>query len=150
MRKTILAALIILLLAIPAAAADGVINVRSAFGVKETAERFVSVLHKKGMTLFNRIDHSGAAAKAGIRIRKTELIIFGNPKAGSLLMKCRQSVAIDLPQKALIREDAGGAAWISYNDPEYLAKRHHIYGCDEAISKIKKALAAMTRAASAK
>jgi uncharacterized protein (DUF302 family) len=83
-------------------------------------------------------------------MRETELIIFGNPKVGSPLMKCQQSVAIDLPQKALIWEDDESKVWISYNDPRYLEKRHNISGCDEVISKIDKALSGITRAASIK
>jgi uncharacterized protein (DUF302 family) len=81
---------------------------------------------------------------------ETELIIFGNPKVGSPLMKCQQTVAIDLPQKALIWVDDQSKVWISYNDPRYLEKRHNISGCDEVIAKIEKALSGITKAASSK
>jgi uncharacterized protein (DUF302 family) len=131
------------------AAADGTINVPSVFSVQETANRMENVLHEKGMTVFTRISHSDGAAKVGIDLRDTELIIFGNPKVGSPLMNCQQSVAIDLPQKALIWKDENSAVWISYNDPEYLKKRHNISGCDEVLSKIGKALSGITKAASA-
>jgi uncharacterized protein (DUF302 family) len=150
MKKTILAALSILFIAIPVAAADGVVDVPSTFNVEETADRMVSILNKKGMTIFNRIKHSESAAKVGIELRRTELIIFGNPKVGSPLMACQQSVAIDLPQKALIWEDDSAKVWISYNDPRYLEKRHNISGCEEAITKIKKALAGIAKSASTK
>ena len=150
MKKAILAALLIVLIAIPVAAADGVINVASTFNVKETADRMESILNEKGMTIFKRIKHSEAAGKVGIELRETELIIFGNPKVGSPLMKCQQSVAIDLPQKALIWEDDKAKVWISYNDPRYLEKRHNISGCEEVITKIEKALAGITKAASTK
>ena len=150
MKKVILAALSILCIAIPVAAADGVVDVPSTFNVEETADRMVSILNKKGMTIFNRIKHSESAAKIGIELRKTELIIFGNPKVGSPLMACQQSVAIDLPQKALIWEDADASVWISYNDPRYLEKRHNISGCEEAITKIEKALAGIAKSASTK
>ena len=150
MKKAILAALLIVLIAIPVAAADGVINVASAFNVKETADRMESILNEKGMTIFKRIKHSEAAGKVGIELRETELIIFGNPKVGSPLMKCQQSVAIDLPQKALIWEDDKAKVWISYNDPRYLEKRHNISGCEEVILKIEKALAGITKSASTK
>lgn len=83
-------------------------------------------------------------------MRETELIIFGNPKAGSPLMKCQQSVAIDLPQKALIWKDSEGNIWISYNDLRYLEKRHNVSGCEEVISKIEKALAGIAKAAATK
>jgi uncharacterized protein (DUF302 family) len=149
MKKIILTALSILLIAIPVAAADGVVTIPSTFSVEETADRMENVLNKKGMTIFNRIKHSEGAANVGIELRKTELIIFGNPKVGSPLIKCQQSVAIDLPQKALIWEDADAKVWISYNDPGYLEKRHNISGCEEVISKIKKALDGITKSASA-
>lgn len=107
-------------------------------------------MNEKGMTIFNRIKHSEAAGKVGIELRETELIIFGNPKVGSPLMKCQQSVALDLPPKALIWEDDQARVWISYNDPGYLGKRHNISGCEEVISKIEKALAGITKAAATK
>ncbi len=129
-------------------AAEGMINVPSNFGVKETADRMESILNEKGMTIFNRIKHSEAAGTVGIELRETELIVFGNPKVGSPLMKCQQSVALDLPQKALVWEDDSAKVWISYNDPRYLEKRHDISGCEQVISKIEKALAGITRAAS--
>jgi len=150
MKKAILAALLIVFIAIPVAAADGVVNVPSAFNVVETADRMESILNEKGMTIFKRIKHSEGAGKVGIELRDTELIIFGNPKVGSPLMKCQQTVAIDLPQKALIWEDDKAKVWISYNDPRYLEKRHNISGCEEVISKIEKALAGITKAASTK
>ena len=147
MKKIILTALSFFFIAVPAAAADGVVNVPSTFNVEQTADRLESVLLEKGMTIFNRIKHSEAAANVGIELRKTELIIFGNPKVGSPLMKCQQSVAIDLPQKALIWEDDNAKVWISYNDPAYLKKRHTITGCEGVITKIEKALAGITKAA---
>ena len=150
MKKIILVALLILFIAIPVAASDGVVDVQSTFNVEETADRMVNILNKKGMTIFNRIKHSESATKVGIELRKTELIIFGNPKVGSPLMACQQSVAIDLPQKALIWEDTNARVWISYNDPRYLEKRHNISGCEEAITKVAKALAGITKAAATK
>ena len=150
MKKLFFTALFILCLAIPSQAADGVVSVESSFKVKETADRMETILKEKGMTVFNRIKHSEAAIKVGIELRDTELIIFGNPKVGSPLMKCQQTVALDLPQKALIWEDANEKVWISYNDPRYLEKRHNIEGCEPVISKVEKALAGITKAASVK
>ena len=148
MKKIILTALMIFFITVPAAASDGLVNVPSTFNVEETADRMESVLREKGMTIFNRIKHSEGAANVGIELRKTELIIFGNPKVGSPFMKCQQSVAIDLPQKALIWEDDNAKVWISYNDPRYLEKRHNIIGCEEVILKIEKALAGIAKSAS--
>lgn len=143
--------LLVILLSIvfisPAMGGDGLINVKSAHDVKQTADRFESVLKEKGMTVFIRIDHAQAAEKVNKEIRPTELVIFGNPKVGTPLMQCAQSVAIDLPQKALIWEDDAGQVWLSYNDPEYLKKRHEIKGCDEVIEKVAKALGKFSKKA---
>ena len=150
MKTLILTILAVLIMSVPAYAVEGMIDVKSSFGVKETGDRLENVLKEKGMTIFNRVKHSDAAKNVGVELRETELIIFGNPKVGSPLMKCEQSVAIDLPQKALIWKDGEGKVWISYNDPRYLEKRHTISNCEEVISKIEKALAGITKAASAK
>lgn len=150
MKKTILITLSILLITIPVNAADGVVNVLSNFNVEETADRMESILKEKGMTIFNRIKHSEGAGKVNIELRDTELIIFGNPKVGSPLMKCQQSVGIDLPQKALIWKDDKGKIWISYNNPRYLEKRHTIMDCEEVIMKIEKALAGIAKSAATK
>lgn len=150
MKKIFLAILLYLFLALPVMAGEGMINVESAYNVKETAGRLENILTEKGMTIFSRINHSEGAANVGITLPDTELFIFGNPKVGSPLMKCQQTVAIDLPQKALIWEDNQGEVWISYNDPRYLEKRHNISGCEEIIAKIEKALSGITNAASKK
>lgn len=150
MKKLLLSTLIVLFFALPALAADGMINVKSDFGVQESADRLISILIKKGMTVFSRIQHSEGASNVGIELRDTQLVIFGNPKVGSPFMKCQQSVAIDLPQKALIWEDDQHNVWISYNDPHYLVKRHNVSGCEEVVAKISKALAGITQAAASK
>ena len=145
MKTLIFAILAVLIMTVSAYAAEGMVNVKSSFGVKETGDRLESVLKEKGMTIFNRVNNSEAAQNVGVELRETELIIFGNPKVGSPLMKCQQSVAIDLPQKALIWKDSEGKTWISYNNPRYLNKRHNISNCEDVISKIEKALAGIAR-----
>ena len=150
MRETSIAVLFVLFTVLPAMAADGLINVQSAFSVKETTDRFENILNEKGMTIFNQVNHSAAAQKVAVDLRETQLIIFGNPKVGSPLMQCQQSVAIDLPQKAIIWKDDKSKVWISYNDPRYLGKRHNIIGCDEVITKVEKALSGITKAAATK
>lgn len=147
MKKQLLVVFLVVSSMMPAMASEGVINVRSAYGVKETADRFENILKEKNMILFNRIRHSEGAAKVGIELRETELVIFGNPKVGAPLMQCQQGVAIDLPQKALIWQDEKENVWISYNDPRYLQSRHQITGCEEVFAKLEKALAGMTKAA---
>ncbi len=92
----------------------------------ETLRRLESVLKAKNLSVFARVDHSGEAAKVGLAMRPTQLIIFGSPKAGTPLMVAAPTVAIDLPLKALAWEDAEGAVWLSYNRPDYLQRRHEI------------------------
>ncbi|MDG6772753.1 DUF302 domain-containing protein [Thiomicrorhabdus sp. ZW0627] len=131
-------------------AADGVTNVPSQFSVEETANRMETILKQKGMTIFNRIRHSDGAKAVGIDLRDTQLLIFGNPKVGSLLMQCQQSVAIDLPLKALVWQDENSKVWISYNQPAYLQRKHQIKGCADTLTKMEKALAGITQAAANK
>jgi len=140
MRKYILSFSFLVLFCSPAIAADGLVNVKSAHAVNVTADRLEKVLESKGMTIFARINHAAGAAKVGKTLRPTELVIFGNPKIGTPLMQCSQSIAIDLPQKALIWEDEKGQVWFSYNNPEYLAERHNTQGCDEVFKKVTTAL----------
>jgi len=131
-------------------AADGMLSIESQLNVKTTADRLEKILKEKGMTIFNRIKHSKSAEKVGIQLNDTELIIFGNPKAGSPLMKCQQTIAIDLPQKALVWKDKNNKVWISYNDMRYLEKRHDVKNCEKAISKVEKILANITTSAANK
>ena len=119
---------------------DGLISIKSLHSVKTTADRLEQVLKSKGMTVFIRIDHAAGAQKVGKSLRPTELVIFGNPKVGTPLMLCSQSIAIDLPQKALIWQDESGQVWYSYNDPQYLVKRHGTKGCDKILKKVTGAL----------
>ena len=147
MKTLLLTFLVVLSISVPAHSAEGMIDVESSFGVQETGDRLENVLKEKGMTIFNRVKHSDAAKNAGVELRETELIIFGNPKVGSPLMKCQQSVAIDLPQKALIWKDENGQVWLSYNAPQYLAKRHDLKECMEVIKKVEKALSNFSKAA---
>lgn len=129
-----------LLITAPLYASDGLITIDSQHSVEETADRLESVLVNKGMTIFIRIDHSQGALSVGKELRPTVLVIFGNPRLGTVLMQCNQAVGIDLPQKALIWEDDTGQAHLSYNDPGYLADRHSLAGCSEAVEKITGAL----------
>jgi uncharacterized protein (DUF302 family) len=104
---------------------SGIVNRRSPLSVDETVKRLSGALEAKGVTIFATIDHSGEAAKIGIQMRPTKLLLFGNPKAGTPLMIAAPSSAIDLPLKILVWEDADGKTWTSYNSPGYLQQRHH-------------------------
>lgn len=139
--------LIFLLVSGVAQAADGLIMVKSSHSVAATADKLEAVLSEKGMKIMNRIDHAAGAKSAGMTLRPTQLVIFGNPKVGTPLMQCARSVAIDLPQKALIWEDENGQVWLGYNDPAYLKGRHAVDGCDEVLAKVSGALANFADAA---
>jgi uncharacterized protein (DUF302 family) len=104
----------------------GIIDIPSPYTVPETLARLQSILKEKGVTVFALVDHSAEAAKAGLEMRPTQLLIFGNPKGGTPVMVAAPSTAIDLPLKALAWQDAQGKVWLSYNDPEYLQQRHGI------------------------
>jgi uncharacterized protein (DUF302 family) len=147
MQKIFFTIIAVLLLTTSVYADSGLISVKSAHDVKTTADRLEGMLKQKGMKVFIRINHAQGAQKIGKELRPTELIVFGNPKVGTPLMQCAQSVAIDLPQKALIWQDAQGQVWLSYNDPNYLVERHQITGCDEVINKVGKALGNFAKAA---
>jgi uncharacterized protein (DUF302 family) len=105
---------------------NGVIHLRSPYSFANTLQRLESVITAKGITIFARIDHSGEAAKVGLTMAPTELLIFGSPKSGTPLMVASPSLALDLPLKALVSQDTEGAVWLSYNSPEYLQQRHDI------------------------
>jgi uncharacterized protein (DUF302 family) len=128
-------------------AGGGLVNVKSSHSVNETADRLEQILKTKGMKVFIRVDHSAGAKGVGIALRPTQLVVFGNPKVGAPLMQCSQNMAIDLPQKALIWEDERGDVWLTTNDPQYLADRHDMKGCQDVLAKVRKALGNFARAA---
>ncbi len=105
---------------------SGLVDTPSGHSVDETVENLKATLQAKGITLFALVDHSGEAAKAGIKMRPTKLLIFGNPKGGTPVMLAAPSSAIDLPLKILIWEDAQGKVWVTYNSPSYLQERHNL------------------------
>jgi uncharacterized protein (DUF302 family) len=102
----------------------GVVTIPSNHSVDETVDKVKNILRSKEVTLFALIDHSGEAAKVGMKMPPTKLLIFGNPKGGTPLMLAAPSIALDLPLKILVSEDAQGKVWLSYNSPEYLKERY--------------------------
>ena len=128
-------------------AQQGLVSVKSSHDVATTADRLESALAEKGMKVFARIDHAGGAASIGQELMPMELVIFGNPKVGTGLMKCAPASGIDLPMKALIWEDDNGVTWLGYNDMAYLAERHGMTGCEPLIEKVGNALAGFASAA---
>ena len=107
-------------------AANGIVSKPSAHSVDETVEKLKGILQAKGVMLFALVDHSGEAAKAGLKMPPTKLLIFGSPKAGTPLMIASPSIASDLPLKIVVSEDTSGRVWVSYNSPAYLGERHNL------------------------
>ena len=105
---------------------NGMVYICSPYSATETLKRVESALHEQGLTIFCIVDHSGEAEKVGLKLRPTQLILFGSPKGGTPVMVASPTIAIDLPLKALIWEDAGGKVWVSHNSPEYLQQRHNV------------------------
>jgi uncharacterized protein (DUF302 family) len=105
---------------------NGIATLPGRHSVEETIRKIEETLRARGVKLFAIVDHSGEAERAGMRMPPTKLLIFGNPKAGTPLMIAVPSIAIDLPLKLLVWEDANGKVWISYNSPEYLRARHDL------------------------
>ncbi len=112
---------------------DGLMTLVSPRNAKETMDRLEASVKEKGFAVVARVDHAAAAARVGKTLRPTELLIFGNPAGGTLLMECAQTAGIDLPLKALVWSDAFGKVMLSYNDPTYITKRHNTPACAAAI-----------------
>ena len=108
----------------PADSDRGIVTIRSAHSVSETTDRIEALLKDRGIIVFARIDFAGDAARAGLTMRPEQLLIFGNPKAGTPLMLAAPAAGLDLPLKALVWEDDGGHTCIAYNDPRYILARH--------------------------
>lgn len=121
-------------------ASDGIRDYVSKYSVSETLDRLESLVRDKGMTVFARIDHASGAHGVGLELRPTELLIFGNPKVGTLLMQSNQLAGIDLPVKALAWEDADGTVRLSVNAASYLVDRHCIADRQEVVQKMTNAL----------
>jgi uncharacterized protein (DUF302 family) len=135
--KQFILGLVALIISTTALASDnGLISKSSKYSVAETADKLENVLKSKGMTIFARVDHAGEAAKVGLTMRPTVLLIFGNPKGGTPLMVAAPTAAIDLPMKALMWQDAKGKVWLSYNTVSYIKERHDMKGMDEAVKKL--------------
>lgn len=127
---------------------DGLVTIASAFPVAETIDRLAELATARGLHIFARVDHAAGAAKAGLALRPTQLLIMGNPTAGTPLMQDRQTAGIDLPVKALAWEDADGRVWLSYSDAAWIAQRHGLGAqSGAAVEAMASGLAALTKAA---
>jgi uncharacterized protein (DUF302 family) len=129
---------------------SGLVTCISKFGPKETMDRLAAAVTTRGISIMARIDHAAAAAEIGMELRPTEVLIFGNPRAGTPLMQAVQTVGIDLPLKALVWQDEGGTTWLAYNDPQWLAQRHGVGArLDRPLRIMADALAAVANEATA-
>jgi uncharacterized protein (DUF302 family) len=128
---------------------NGLITKKSSHSAKVTIDRLEKILKEKGITVALRWSHSDRAKDAGIALRPTELLIFGNPKLGSHMFTSKQTAGIDLPMKALAWEDENGQTWLTYNDPAYIANRHGITDRPEIVKKMTGALQKFTDKAAA-
>ena len=127
---------------------NGLITMASPVSVRETVDRLIAFAAAHGLTVFARIDHADGAAKVGLPLRPTELVVFGNPKGGTPLMQDRQTAGIDLPVKALAWEDADHKVWLAYNDAAWIARRHGLGPAStQAVQAIGAGLAAAATAA---
>jgi uncharacterized protein (DUF302 family) len=147
MHATRMAILAAGLLASSARADAGLVSVRSSHDVPGTVERLEQALKARDVPLIAKVDHAAGAEKVGVSLRPTVLLLFGNPKIGTPLLQCAQTSGIDLPQKALVWEDEKGQAWVSYNNPQYIASRHGVRECGDAVKKMAAALEALASAA---
>ena len=148
----IVALLTVLLGLLPASATlpdeeAGLVYMPSPFTVAETGDRLEALLEERPLNLFARIDHAANAASANKDLPPTQVLIFGNPNAGTPLMQCNRTVAIDLPQKMLLWQDEDGQTWLAYNNPRYLLERHNLTGCEQNIEMIGRALHSLAIAA---
>jgi uncharacterized protein (DUF302 family) len=113
-------------MSIAAESGQGLVRLPSHHSVTETMERLTGLLKEKGVKIFTRIDFSGDAGRAGLSMRPEQLLIFGNPKAGTHLMVAAPTAGLDLPLRALVWEDSDGKVWVAYNKPEYIVQRHQL------------------------
>ena len=126
---------------------EGLTSIQSSFGRKETMDRLEAEIRAKGLNVFARVDHAAGAAEAGLELRPTELVIFGNARGGTPLMQASRTAGIDLPLKTLVWQDSAGKMWLSYNEPGWIAQRHHLGIKAEIVDKLSAALSSILRAA---
>jgi uncharacterized protein (DUF302 family) len=126
------------------------VTLPSAHGATETVGRLRALLAQKGIEVFAHVDHAAAAEKAGLPLRPTQVLVFGNPKAGTPLMQARQTVGLDLPLRVLVWEDEAGKVWLTYRRVEETVRRYHVAGLGEPVKALDDGLAALARAATAR
>ena len=123
------------------------VTLPSWHNVAETVERLKALLSKKGIHLFAHIDHAAGAQKVGLRLRPSQVLIFGKPQAGTPLMQSQQTIGLDLPLRVLVWEDEAGKVWLTYHPVDSLAQFHHVADRDEAVKALDAVLSALASAA---
>jgi uncharacterized protein (DUF302 family) len=126
------------------------VTLPSAHGATETVGRLKALLAQREIEVFAHVDHAAAAEKVGLPLRPTQVLIFGNPKAGTPLMQARQTIGLDLPLRVLVWEDEAGKVWLTYRRVEETVRRHHVPGLGETVQALDDGLAALARAATAR
>jgi uncharacterized protein (DUF302 family) len=129
-------------------APEGLVVSASTHGPAETMQKLIAAVSEKGLTVLAHVDHAAAAAKAGLALRPTDLLVFGNPTGGTPLMQAQQTMGIDLPLKALVWQDEDGKTWLGYNDPSWLVARHSVKN-DKVVGAMRDMLAALAKKATA-
>ncbi|MDZ4790496.1 MAG: DUF302 domain-containing protein [Hyphomicrobiales bacterium] len=145
--KMAMALIALCIAAAPSYAGNDLVMKQSPHSVTKTLDRLSAILTEKGLAIFARVDHGAGAAKAGLELRPTELLIFGNPKMGTPLMQADQRAGLDLPMKALAWQDASGKVWLGYLPPAAIKERYAIEGKDELLAITAAALDTLTTAA---
>jgi uncharacterized protein (DUF302 family) len=128
---------------------QGLTTIKSSHAPRETMNRLEAAVTAKGLTVFARIDHAEGASAAGLSLRPTEVLIFGNAKGGTPLMQAVQTIGIDLPLKALVWQDAAGDTWLSWNDPAWLVARHGASRAEAVAGNLGAVLEDVAKAATA-
>jgi len=136
----IITAFLLLLASGVACAAEGLVTLNSPYSAPETTDRLERTVTAAGFKVVARVEHSKAAAGAGLELHPETLLIFGKPKAGTLLMQSRPTVGIDLPMKYLVWQDAAGRVHVAWNDPAWIAARHGIEDRGKLVMKMQGAL----------
>jgi uncharacterized protein (DUF302 family) len=127
-----------------AASDDGIVRIKSAYSMPETIKRIKKDVADKGIMFFDEIDQSKLAADAGVTLRPSTLIVFGNPPLGTLFLTSNPSAGLDWPVRVLVYQDEKGDVWVNYTDFTWIAHRHGIMDRDEAFKKASEVIAAIT------
>lgn len=137
----------LLAVAPPTIAVDGVVTVDSPYSVQITAQRAAEALEQRGLEILGTIDHAAEARRSGVELAPIELVLFRAPQVDNALLRCKPTLGLELPQRALAWEDTAGRVKLSYPDPEAIASRHAIGDCGEALTRLSASLKDMAFAA---